>query len=702
MTEFLIVCGQQIEIGRRVITFLEQGAPSFYSPDGANAGQPFGQRPGIPTTATLDQVRDRITMLCIHHDATWNSLACFEVLKRRGLSSHIFIDGDGTIYQPLDLRDNAWHAGEVNNYSVGLDMNNVASPDLLIDTEQGRRYAEARGGLVTSQINGANISSCGYSEEQYLSLVAVILGLHKVFPRLGLFPPLDQSGEVINRKIVNYEAFGGFCGHMHVSASKWDPGPGFDWRRVMVGLHGERNAFPIALPNVKNLNELYSAGETEQVAEAYYINNETGWSGFYPISLSQSWNSGIHFNVSAGQPVLCMSRGTIVAVRNTQDVELGSPNFVLVRHTVRTAPPPPDDDSGGKPEAKPDGKKGEETFIERSWYSLYMHMSYIEETMPLEKRPAWHRLMGQDELAGGEYVEPDLEEEAGDRIPKVGKNFRDLRARRIVLTDYEVKAGEVIGYVGSFGSSEDQVRSVLRVDTFSCEDEPLFEPSEYPEIWKSIESDEGNDSLVDIDQLWRPIFDVTNYLKDDAKERRDERILTGAEIQEFYQGDSREKIAMRGYVCRHVSEWSDDLDWKKTAALAVGWQWETEDAYKRFLDLWAPFRWMVGEVVDHAGLSKDRKVWTYHPVTLLAWFHTNYGRQLSPEEYQEGFSNSALVEQRELERAAAETNGYKEGWHGSGEKDTASISSVELTQLQLDDEPWKHYEQGEWPAEGDY
>jgi len=695
MTTFLVVCGQQFEIGRRVVTFLEQGAPNFYAEVAAGGPKTYGQRPGVPETADISVLKEKVWMLCIHHDATWDSLSCFSVLKNRGLSSHIFIDGDGTIFQPIDIRENTWHAGEVNNYSVGLDMNNVASPEILTGTDRGREYAAARGGLFTSKINGANITSCGYTEEQYLSLVAVIVGLSKALPKLKLFPPLDQAGEVIDRKILNYESFHGFLGHWHVSASKWDPGPGFDWKRVMVGIHGERNTLPVALPEVKDLGEVFSSAEVSEVANAYYLNNETGWSGYYPISLSQSWRSGIHLNVSPGQPVVAMSRGTIVAVRNAPNFELGSANFVLVKHTIRSKPIEDADKKNDDPKAKP-----EDSFVDRAWFSLYMHTQYVDEETPLDKRPAWHRYLGQDEVAGQEFTDTDLEEDAGDRVPKVGKSFRDLRARRIVLLEYPVKAGEVIGYVGQFGTSEEVQRDLVHVETFSCEDEPLFEPSEFPEAWKAIEADNDNNSLADVDQVWRPIFASTSFLRsDDVAYKRGERVLKGSEVQEFFQGTSQEKDIMRGYVCRHVSEWSDTVDWQKTAALAVGWQWETQEAYESFKRLWAPFQWMTAEVVEHAGLDENRMVWTYHPVTLIAWFHTNYGRQLSPDEYQQGFSNAALVDERSKEAAALERGEGKEGWHGDGDTDMAAISAVELTELELDDEPWKSYEQGEWPID---
>lgn len=696
MSTFLVVCGQQIDIGRRVVTFLEENAPSFPREKELTGQTYFSVRPGVPAGASLDVLAQRVYMICIHHDATWDSLACYNVLKNRGFSTHLMIDGNGMIIQPIDLMYNTWHASDVNAVSIGIDMNNVATLSLLTDTDRGRAYAAARGGLFTQVINGAKLTSTGYTEEQYASLVAVIVGLHKVLPKIKLFPPLDQTGEVIERKLVNHTRFHGFLGHFHTSAHKWDPGPGFDWRRVMVGIHGERNVFPVKLPNVSALNKVYSTAETMQVAEAYYNKVESGSSGYYPVSLSQAWHSGIHLNVSRGQPVVCMARGTIVAVRNVQEAELGDPSFVLVRHTIRSKPKLKKSTKAAAPKA---GDKEKASFVEKTWYSLYMHLQFISEKTPLTKRPAWYRELGDKEGSGEDkFVDTDVDEEGGDRRPKTGKNFHDLRAGRIILMDREVKAGEPVGYVGSFGVREELHRDCIHLETFSTDEDPLFEPTEFPETWKAIEADEGNDSLADIDEIWRPIFDATNFLRNEnVKLRRGERILKASEIQEFFQGDSKDRLAFRGYVCRHPSEWSDTLDWKKTAPVAVGWQWETAEAFKKFVRLWEPFMWMNTEVIEHCKLDDKRRVWTYHPVTLISWFHTNYGRQLSPEEYQEGFSNQALVEQRKLEDAMEAQGTYKSGWHGSGETDGAIIDAVDLRQLELDDEPWKEHEQGEWP-----
>jgi N-acetyl-anhydromuramyl-L-alanine amidase AmpD len=694
MSTYLIVCGQQVEIGRRVVSFLEAGAPNFYLAQQEGGQELLSPRAGVPETADLSLLASKVQFIILHHDATWNSQACFQVLKNRNLSTHLMIDGDGTIYQPADLRDSTWHAGGIfNQIGIGIDMNNVATLELLRDSDTGRRYQEGRGGLITNQIHGARITSTGYTEAQYQSLVAVIVGLHKVLPLIKLFPPLDASGEVINTKLVNAWQFKGWMGHWHISADKWDPGPGFDWRRVMVGIHGERNSMPVELPGAAKLQDVFSASEVFQIAEKFYLNAESSQSGFYPISTSQAWHSGINLQVNPRDPVYCMANGQIVAVRNAQAVELGHANFVLVRHKIRSKPK---EQEVGEGEA-PKKEEAKETFVEKVWYSLYMYLDHLTDQTPPEQRPTWFKNLGADELGGEKFDEEELRADDEDRRPRAGKTFRDLRRGDVILMDpLEVKAGEIIGYAGSFGPTEDLQRPVVHVEAFSSEPDPFFDPTEFPDTWKLVESDEGNDSLADIEQLWRPILESTEFLRDEkVRLVRGQRILTGSEIREFFQGDSLAKQTFRGYVCRHVSEWSDGLDWSRTAAIAVGWQWQTREAYEQFLKKWQPFMWLSAELAEHAGINKERVVWTYHPVTLLAWLHTNYGRQLSPEEFQEGFALSALAEERKKDRELLYEKG---GWHGEGEVDGAQLQDIEDedVQLQLDDDVWKQWEQGEW------
>ena len=63
-----------------------------------------------------------------HWDVCLNSKSCFKVLQNRGLSVHFLIDNDGTIYQTMDMQHIAFHAGNHNDVSIGVEISNAYYP----------------------------------------------------------------------------------------------------------------------------------------------------------------------------------------------------------------------------------------------------------------------------------------------------------------------------------------------------------------------------------------------------------------------------------------------------------------------------------------------------------------------------------------------------------------------------------------------
>ena len=68
-------------------------------------------------------------MLVTHWDATTSAEKCKRVLQARKISTHFCIDNDGVIHQYVDTNNVAWHAGRVNNYSVGIDFSPIFHPE---------------------------------------------------------------------------------------------------------------------------------------------------------------------------------------------------------------------------------------------------------------------------------------------------------------------------------------------------------------------------------------------------------------------------------------------------------------------------------------------------------------------------------------------------------------------------------------------
>lgn len=116
------------------------------------------------------------------------SFASLEGLK---VCSHLLISRRGAVTQFVPFHRRAWHAGVsswrrrpgCNDYSIGIELEGADDRD--------------------------------YTASQYRRLTAVLEALLRRYPRL--------SPEAV-------------VGHLEVAPGrKTDPGPGFDWRRVLVG-----------------------------------------------------------------------------------------------------------------------------------------------------------------------------------------------------------------------------------------------------------------------------------------------------------------------------------------------------------------------------------------------------------------------------------------------------------------------------------
>jgi len=233
-----------------------------------------------PSTATRDELLDpselarvlqtgwdlpllqaKVQQFVIHYDAAGTSRECFHLLHdQRGLSVHFLLDIDGTIYQTLDLRERAWHATTANGRSVGIEIANrgaVASPALLAEwytkDAQGLRITiPARVGdpgirtpnfvgrpatphLVRGEIQGQILYQYDLTDQQYVALAHLTAALCQALPRITCDYPHNAAGQLITTKLpddvlANYR---GLLGHYHVQRDKTDPGPAFQWPRLI-------------------------------------------------------------------------------------------------------------------------------------------------------------------------------------------------------------------------------------------------------------------------------------------------------------------------------------------------------------------------------------------------------------------------------------------------------------------------------------
>lgn len=215
---------------------------------------------------SLEDLRGVVDQFVMHYDVCGTSRTCFRVLHdMRGLSIHFMLDIDGTIYQTLDVKERAWHATKANTRSVGIEIANIgAYPSVDVRPLQewyetdaggntritmperfgdgGLRNPELAGGPardepIAGTINGSDLVMYDLTDAQYDSLIKLTAALHRALPGIELDYPSAPDGVVLKRVLGDdeFRSFSGVLAHWHVQKNKIDPGPAFDWDRVLDG-----------------------------------------------------------------------------------------------------------------------------------------------------------------------------------------------------------------------------------------------------------------------------------------------------------------------------------------------------------------------------------------------------------------------------------------------------------------------------------
>ena len=277
----IVVCGERIPIGTRVVLWTEAPYYDAYKPHPAFSDKgPEGLRfrPGreiddraleaiqAERSLTRDELAQVVDQFVLHYDVCGVSRECFRVLQdQRKLSVHFLLDVDGTLYQTLDLVDQAWHATKANPRSIGVEIANIGAyrpgatepldrwygrddaglfltlPEHLGDggvRTGGFQGRPARPDFVHGRVQRQDLVMADLTPEQYQALVHLTAGLCRTFPRIQPDAPRDERGEVKDRSLSHGEfmAFGGILGHFHVQLNKVDPGPAFDWEPFLAAV----------------------------------------------------------------------------------------------------------------------------------------------------------------------------------------------------------------------------------------------------------------------------------------------------------------------------------------------------------------------------------------------------------------------------------------------------------------------------------
>jgi len=207
-----------------------------------------------------------VDQFVIHFDVAGVSRECFKVLHdERDLSVHFMLDLDGTIYQTLDLKERAWHATTSNTRSVGIEIANTGAYRSEEANALNKWYAKGEDGrvritiptslgdggirtkdfvgypakaeLVHGNIQGEDLVQYDFTPEQYRALTRLTATLCRVFPKIKCDYPKDAQGHLLPRKLSDedLDSYQGVLGHYHIQTNKVDPGPAFQWERVIGG-----------------------------------------------------------------------------------------------------------------------------------------------------------------------------------------------------------------------------------------------------------------------------------------------------------------------------------------------------------------------------------------------------------------------------------------------------------------------------------
>ena len=301
----IIACGQLFHTGAPVVLWLDPGGYDAYrverrfapyelsgwfattqSTKAVRWPNRYNIREDLLTKAELERVRgggwdlpllqDKVDQFVIHYDVCGTSRQCFSVLQdTRGLSVHFLLDLDGSIYQTLDLKERAWHATTSNSRSIGIEIANMGaySADeadpfddwygkdasgklrVIIPARVGDGGIRTpnfiarpiRSRLIYGTIQGKRRRQYDFTPQQYDSLIKLTATLCTIFPKIRCEYPKDTDGKLIRRKLPDdqLQKWQGLIGHYHIQLDKCDPGPAFQWERVLKGarnLIGDANA----------------------------------------------------------------------------------------------------------------------------------------------------------------------------------------------------------------------------------------------------------------------------------------------------------------------------------------------------------------------------------------------------------------------------------------------------------------------------
>lgn len=239
MNKSIIVKGKQYNIGTRTITW-EEGLNGYdtsrYITEINNRRTGKTERIIVEGKRYSSRGFNKVSQFFLHHSGLYTAKDTFHVLhNQRRLSCHFILDDSGILYQTLDLKEKAWHGGQNNSISVGLEIasraNATKRPDAY-SPANCKRYNVLPRKKKIDCINGQWIWGYEYNDKQYETIIRLSIALIDIYSLNPEFPFALGA----NRKTLKYpKKHNGLICHYHNSIQKIDP-IALDYKRIINGI----------------------------------------------------------------------------------------------------------------------------------------------------------------------------------------------------------------------------------------------------------------------------------------------------------------------------------------------------------------------------------------------------------------------------------------------------------------------------------
>jgi len=182
--------------------------------------------------------RSSTTAVVLHHTSGSNlAPGVHHALKTRrdprtgkllNLSVHFVVEPNGTVYQFCDASMRCAHAGsadDTNQDGVRVSGNSTTIGIEIVNP--ALRSAPPRGlprPMITETIHGEKATVTGFTPAQVTSTIALVRSLCRAYGLPFAFPMDGAAVLATTMPELEFKAFRGVLGHLHLTSRKRDPG----------------------------------------------------------------------------------------------------------------------------------------------------------------------------------------------------------------------------------------------------------------------------------------------------------------------------------------------------------------------------------------------------------------------------------------------------------------------------------------------